>query len=173
MAHKEQIDFMSLVKERFPKSFDGVRVLDIGSLDINGNNRYLFTNYSYIGVDLGEGANVDVVCKGHEYKNEVLFDTVISTECFEHDEFWEKTIINCIALLKAGGLFAFTCATTGRAVHGVIGPTSWCSPFTLNYYRNLTETDMRAKIDFDKLFSEYQFSINVPAADLYFYGVKE
>ena len=69
MAHPEQRTFMTYVKEKFPEKFINCRVLDIGSLDINGNNRYLFTDYKYIGVDIGAGNNVDVVCRGHEFKD--------------------------------------------------------------------------------------------------------
>ena len=45
MAHREQQDFISSVRDRFPEKFKGVRVLDIGTLDINGNNRFAFEDY--------------------------------------------------------------------------------------------------------------------------------
>ena len=95
MAHQEQADFCNFVKNKFPEKFNNVSVLDIGSLDINGSNRYLFSgDFSYIGVDLGPGKNVDVICRGHEFKSENLFDVVISSECFEHDEFYPLTLNN-------------------------------------------------------------------------------
>ena len=118
MAHKEQIDFFVKVKNKFPDVFKNCDVLDIGSLDINGNNRYLFENYTYTGVDIGPGNNVDVISKGHEFKPDKKYDIVISSECFEHDMYYKKTILNCIELTKQGGLFTFTCATTGRPEHG-------------------------------------------------------
>ena len=117
MAHKEQIDFFVKVKNKFPDVFKNCDVLDIGSLDINGNNRYLFENYTYTGVDIGPGNNVDVISKGHEFKPDKKYDIVISSECFEHDMYYKKTILNCIELTKQGGLFTFTCATTGRPEH--------------------------------------------------------
>ena len=40
MSHKEQQDFFESVKNKFPQHFTDVRVLDIGSLDINGNTNY-------------------------------------------------------------------------------------------------------------------------------------
>ena len=109
MAHPEQSQYFRSVKNRFPGKFTNCSVLDIGSLDINGNNRYLFTNYKYVGVDIGPGKNVDVVSRGHEYKSDTLFDIVISSECFEHDEFWPLTMQNGINLLKSGGLFLWRC----------------------------------------------------------------
>lgn len=177
MAHPEQQQFMLSVKSKFPASFDKVRVLDIGSLNINEDNRYLFTNYEYIGLDLGMGKNVDVVCRGHEYKDEKLFDTIISTECFEHDEYWPLTIINAISLLKPVGLFAFTCAAEGRQEHGTKRTSPSDSPFTCllptDYYKNLSENEMKRNIHFDKYFSEYYFKqIHTWPQDLYFWGIK-
>lgn len=106
MAHTQQREFCLSVKEKYPDMFKGVSVLDVGSLDINGNNRYLFYEgsepTSYVGIDVGEGKNVDIVCKGHEYSPGNQFDVVISTECFEHDQHWKETVKNCIALTKPG-----------------------------------------------------------------------
>lgn len=176
MAHTQQIEFCKSVKKLFPDKFINVSVLDIGSLDINGNNRYLFEKYNYIGVDIGEGRNVDVVCRGHLYDTEQRFDTVISTECFEHDEFYNLTIANMYRLLSPGGLLLFTCATTGRAPHGTRHSSPWAAPFVAelsDYYKNLTEADIRPIMDFDTQFSAYQFSIDTGSCDLYFWGIKK
>jgi SAM-dependent methyltransferase len=178
MAHREQQDFISSVKDRFPEKFKGVRVLDIGSLDINGNNRFAFEDYEYIGIDIGEGNNVDVICRGHEFKDGKGFDVVISTECFEHDEFWNLTIQNATNLTKSNGVFLFSCATTGRPEHGTRRTSPQDSPFTSqienDYYMNLTEEDVRTAIDVDKYFSEYYFfARDVHPNDLYFWGIKK
>lgn len=178
MAHKEQQDFLTYVRDKFPTMFENCRVLDIGSLDINGNNRYLFTNYEYIGLDIGEGKNVDIVCRGHEYNDDKLFDVIVSSECFEHDEFWELTIKNAIKLLKPNGVFLFTCATIGRLEHGTKRTTPSDSPFTskleIDYYRNLTEEDIREVIDVEHVFLEYEFQTRLTwPQDLYFWGIKK
>lgn len=176
MAHVEQAQFCESVKRRFPTKFTNVSVLDIGSLDINGNNRYLFENYSYVGVDLGEGRNVDVICRGHEYDSPTQFDVVISTECFEHDEFYALTIRNMYRLLKSGGMFLFSCATEGRPEHGTRRTSPNDAPFIAelnDYYKNLTEKDIREVMDFDVNFSEYEFSSRVNPCDLYFWGIKK
>ena len=178
MAHPEQGNYLRSVRHRFVDRFNNCRVLDIGSLDINGNNRYLFSNYTYVGVDIGAGKNVDVVCRGHEYKDDQPFDIVISSECFEHDEFWNLTIQNAINLLKPGGLLLFTCATTGRPEHGTRRTTPQDSPFTSqienDYYMNLTVKDIVNAIDMNQ-FSQYSFEIVQGAMwpqDLYFWGIK-
>lgn len=178
MSHPEQRVFLESVKNKHPESFKNCRVLDIGSLDINGNNRYLFENYEYVGIDIGEGNNVDLVCRGHEYSDEQQFDVVISSECFEHDEFWPLTIKNAIKHLKSGGMFTFTCAAPGRPEHGTRRTSPSDSPFTSqldnDYYRNLDENDIREEINIDEYFSDYEFKITtVFHQDLYFWGIKK
>lgn len=176
MAHQAQANYFTSVKSSHPDLFSNCRVLDLGSLDINGNNRYLFSDYEYVGVDIGEGKNVDVVCRNHEYRSEQKFDVVISSECFEHDEFWDKSILNGLDHLRSGGMFLFSCATTGRAEHGTRRTSPADSPFTSalenDYYMNLTEKHIRDKIDIDAVFVEHEFKVNKSPADLYFYGIK-
>ena len=115
MAHKEQIEFCKSVKDKFRDKFINANVLDCGSLDINGNNRYLFENCNYIGIDVGIGKNVDIVCLISEYDaNDSSLDIIISTEAFEHDIHYGDSLRNIIRMLKPNGLFMFTCATIGR-----------------------------------------------------------
>lgn len=178
MAHEQQKDFCLSVKAQFPELFQSPSVLDIGSLDINGNNRYLFDgNYKYVGVDIGPGKNVDAVCKGHEFESKEKFDIVISTECFEHDKFWKYTMINCAHLTKSGGMFIFSCATTGRAEHGTSRSHPFASPYSHlqfdEHYQNLTEEDVRFALNVDYIFSKYWFGVHEGSCDLYFYGIKK
>lgn len=177
MAHKEQIEFCKKIKNKFPEKFTDKKVLDIGSLDINGNNRYLFDNCEYTGIDIGPGKNVDIVSKGHEFRMpDKTYDVIVSTECFEHDIYYIDTIKNAVRMLKNGGLFLFTCATTGRPEHGTHKTTPSDAPLLSgewsNYYKNLTEEDVYEAIDVDQIFSDYDFEINMISCDLYFYGIK-
>jgi SAM-dependent methyltransferase len=175
MAHREQREWCELVKYAHDEFFVGTNVLDIGSLDINGNNRYLFEQCNYTGIDIGEGKNVDIVCSGHLFKSNDLFDVVISTECFEHDEYLEQTLKNVINnLLKDGGLFLFSCAAPGRPEHGTKRTSPKDSPFTNDYYRNLSEADIRSVLNCDEIFSNYKFKTRTDfPQDLYFYGIKK
>ena len=177
MAHLEQQQFCMYVREKFPDMFYKPTVLDVGSLDINGNNRYLFIAPEYTGIDIGEGKNVDIVSKGHEYSPDHPYDIVISTECFEHDQHYKETIKNCIRLTKDGGLFLFSCASTGRPEHGTARTTPQDSPFSHvqfnEYYKNLTENDIRKFLDVESIFSEFQFIYLPTTCDLYFYGIKK
>lgn len=168
--HQAQRNFCESVKRRFPDRFKDANVLDCGSQDINGNNRYLFDGGQYVGIDIGEGPNVDVVSPIHLFMGEG-YDVIISTECFEHDRHYKESLLNIVRMLKPGGLFVFTCATTGRKEHGTTQSRPGSSPFTNDYYKNLTEEDIREAISMD-IFSEYEFSVNTDAKDLYFWGIK-
>jgi SAM-dependent methyltransferase len=177
MSHKEQLDFVHKVKEKYKKHFIDKCVVEIGSLNINGSVRKFFEKCVYIGVDVGPGPGVDVVCLGHEYHMpDNSFDVSISCECFEHDPYYIKTFENMVRLAKSGGLVVFSCATTGRKIHGTKQEEPQSSPLTVNlgwdYYKNLEEEDFTQKMNFDSLFSEYEFSKNTDSFDLYFYGIK-
>ena len=160
MAHYAQQQYCISIKERFPDKFHSASVLDVGSMDINGNNRYLFDNCEYTGIDIGEGKNVDQVISGNLFKSETEFDVIISTECFEHDKFWVATIFNTWMHLKRGGLYLFTCALDGRPEHGTTRTDSWSSPFTNDYYMNLNPDIVKTNLPLDKMFSQYEFNVN-------------
>ena len=187
MAHPEQATFVNSVKERLPEYFNEVSVLDVGSADINGNNRQHFSSPEYTGLDIGLAKNVDVISPVHLYKPERTFDVVISTGCFEHDFYWEYSLKRIVELLREGGLFVFTCATTGHPEHGTKRTTphdSLTAHHTLiferpeetlwpNYYKNLEENDIRAALDLESIFSEFGFDTNDHPKDLYFWGIKK
>lgn len=180
MAHPEQQQFCNKVRARYPSFFQNVVVLDVGSLDINGSNRNLFTDgVTYTGIDIAEGRNVDAVSKAHEWNTpDGSYDTIISTECFEHDMFYAQTLGNIYRMLRRGGLFVFTCATNGRPEHGTSRCLGGDSPFTskiaewCDYYKNLDERDIRQVLNVEELFSEHLFETNPTSHDLYFYGIK-
>ena len=166
MAHVEQVDFCLRVRERWPHLFQNKRVLDCGSLDINGNNRYLFAGGSYVGVDIFAGPNVDIVLRIHEVKGGP-FDVVISTECLEHDEFSELSIGRMIHLLTDGGILIITCATTGRPEHGTFEFHDWASPGTLGYYKNITHDELTKQLSR----SFRCWGVEVQHSDIYAWGV--
>ena len=166
------MNFIQRVARKFPDSFMGKDVLEIGSLDINGSVRQFFESCNYVGCDLGVGKGVDIIAHGHmlDYEDN-HFDTSISCECFEHDQHWVKTFAKMIALVHDDGLIVFSCATTGRAEHGTHAHGANEAPFTNDYYRNLTEQDFREHFDFGQLFKEHGFLTNNESHDLYFVGV--
>lgn len=175
MSHWQQREWCEYVRSIHPSAFMDKMVLDAGSLNINGDNRFLFSGGWYLGVDVAPGRNVDLVSMIHELTFvDGLFDTIVSTEAAEHDCHWQRSLPNIVRMLKSGGIFLFTCATTGRAVHGTIDTTPHDAPGIPwnTYYRNLTEDDIRSVLDCDALFSQYEFKVGNDTHDLYFYGVK-
>ena len=170
MAHPQQQEFCTKISNEFPKYFTGKRVLDIGSLDINGNNRFFLTDCNYIGLDAEAGQNVNIVQVAHLYDApDEQFDLIISTEVFEHDRFYQKSIQNIIRMLKPGGAFIFTCASTGRLAAPV--PAGLSAELS-DYYMNLTKEDIRQVKGFDEAFPDGIFEYNPTPGDLYFFGVK-
>ena len=165
MSHKEQLDFVAAVKGKHPEFFTGKRVLEVGSLNINGTVRDFFTDCDYIGCDLGEGRGVDIVCAGQDLDfPDNSFDVVLSCECFEHNPAYQETLRNMVRMLKPGGLLFFTCATTGRPEHGTTRTSPKDAPFCGDYYRNLIASDF----DMTGIAGEFS-TLNT---DLRFYGLK-
>lgn len=172
MAHLQQQFFFDRVKAKLPGWFTGVKVLEIGSLDINGSVRPMFEDCVYWGVDLADGAGVDEVAFGQDLTYpDRSFDVCISTECFEHNPEWVATFRNMHRMCS--GLVVMTCATTGRAEHGTSRCHPGSSPFTASsdYYRNLTEQDFRDEFDLDAMFEAYAFEVESSSCDLYFAGL--
>lgn len=96
-------------------------VLDFGSYDVNGTMKPIFRAYNYMGLDMCEGPNVNLVCNcskvplGNNYA-----DVIISSSCFEHDEcFWE-TFLEMCRLVKPGGYIYINAPSAGW-YHGFPG----------------------------------------------------
>lgn len=166
MAHAEQMDFCKRIAARWPHLFHGKSVIDCGSLDINGNNRYLFTGGTYTGLDIVAGPNVDIVTRIHEYAGRP-FDVVISTECFEHDKHFGKTFERMIQMVASEGLLLFTCATIGRPEHGTKGHDDWASPGTHEHYQNIEAGEVSARLRE----SFRCWGVEVQHTDLYGWGI--
>jgi len=176
MAHQEQREFVDRIRKKFSKYFEHKKVLDVGSLNINGTVRDFFHECDYIGLDVNVGNGVDIVCEGQNYDApDDTYDVVCSTECFEHNPYWAETFQNMIRLCKNNGFIFFSCATTDRPEHGTARTSPQDSPLTVglgwDYYKNLIEDDFREKINFDLYFSEYEFEVNNESHDLYFWGI--
>jgi SAM-dependent methyltransferase len=183
--HNEVQEFVIGKKILSPQYFNNAEVLEIGSRSVEGQPtiRTHFNNCNYTGVDISEGLNVDIVSKGHEFIGDRLFDTVISCECFEHDPFYERTIMNMIHNLKHNGLLIFTCASTDRPEHGTrkshpgssiegIHPENFEYDIFQDYYKNLIADDFKNIPGFNKHMVGQYWVSNEGSKDLYFYGYK-
>ena len=102
-------------KEKYPDLRGNV--LEVGSLDVNGNVKDLFGDFeSYIGSDMRAGANVDVVVNGHELVSKFdkdSFDLVICLDTLEHDDKFWLTVEQMKEVLRPGG-FLIICVPSIR-----------------------------------------------------------
>jgi len=178
--HIEAKQFTIFVKEILSDYFKNKTVLDVGAGDINGNNQFLFENCDYVGNDVSQAPNVTIVSKTKDLPYLCdHFDTVISTECFEHDPEYAESIKKIYEILKPDGLFLFTCASTGRPEHGTRRSKPNDSYGTIagienmiDYYKNLTIEDINEILDLDSTFSTWNSYYNEESKDLYFVGLK-
>lgn len=179
--HIEARRFTEYIKSVFSKYFNNKIVLDVGSGDINGNNKFLFDNCIYEGNDVIKAANVTIVSKTKDLKfDDEYFDTIISTECFEHDPEYIQSISKIYKMLKKGGLFIFTCASINRQEHGTRRTSPGCSYGTIgnledmqDYYKNLTLYDINKILNLNNKFTIYKAYYNYSSCDLYFIGIKK
>jgi len=174
--HTEARDFTLFVKQILGDFFINKNVLDVGSGDINGNNRFLFEDCEYQGNDVIQADNVTIVSKTKDLPfTDNTFDTIISTECFEHDPEYKESLIKIYNMLKPDGLFCFTCASTDTRrtspedSYGTIGNLEDMA----DYYKNLTEIDINEVLKLNDLFSVWDTYYNDESKDLYFVGIKK
>lgn len=169
--HPEVSQFIQNVKSKHPSYFIKKKVLEVGSLDINGTIRNLFPMCYYTGLDVGKGKGVDFVCPIHEYSLPEEFDVVVSTEMLEHDKYWKDSLKSMYINLKSGGLMMLTCAGPTRQEHGTTRTTPGDAPFTNDYYRNISIEDFQSILP-KLMFKESSIEYARKEADLYFYGIK-
>mgnify|MGYP001591398156 FL=1 len=96
----------------FIKSHDGPfkKMLDVGSLNVNGDSgtikEFVPKDCEYMGIDMREGKNVDVVLNGHDlyaYFKEPIFDLITCFDTLEHDDKFWLTVENMREVLVPGG----------------------------------------------------------------------
>jgi SAM-dependent methyltransferase len=172
--HQTQKDFCDYIKEKFPAYFSNSQVLEIGSLDVNGNNKYLFDKCSYTGIDVIEGKNVDLVSIAHEFETDKKYDVILSTNALEHDRYKTLTLAKMYFLLKNNGLLFFSAAAAWKE-HGTLKRATADSGTSKikgweTFYENISENYLKSIFDFPGLFKEYK--IELCKKDIRFWGVK-
>lgn len=100
----------------------GDKVLDVGSMDVNGTVRDNFLAAGeYVGIDMREGKCVDRVMKAEDLPNHFTpgyFDIVVSSNTLEHVEFWREAIRGMWTVLKTGGNICIVTPTKEKGRHG-------------------------------------------------------
>ena len=95
------------------------KIIEIGSLSVNSNIKDIVsTNFNYIGLEIEEGPNVDIVLED-PYKlpfDDNSIDVVLSISTFEHTDFFWVTFLEILRVLKPEGLF-FLNAPSNSKIH--------------------------------------------------------
>ena len=155
MSHPEQMVFFEMVFDSFLQTKGSeTRIIDFGSLDINGGpHRFLTsTNCKYIGVDLEEGPNVNLVGRAELIDHQTAsFDIAMSSEMFEHTPTWREAFYNLCRLTKPGGIVVISCAGRFRPEHGTSrSDAGYSAPYVVSqgveYYANVSAKDLRKAI---------------------------
>ena len=100
----------------------GMKVVDVGGMDVNGSLRGFFADCEFISVDMSPGKGVDIVVKPGEPLpfEDGSVDAVVSTSCFEHDPCFWMTFREMCRIVKVGG-FIYINAPSGGVYHGYPG----------------------------------------------------
>ena len=96
-------------------------ILEIGSYNVNGKVRDLFLgSVKYIGIDLQEGPDVDIVMDGHDALvtfGANSFDLILCLDTLEHDIDPLLTIRGMHYMLRKGGHLIVSTPTSGFPEH--------------------------------------------------------
>lgn len=108
------VNAKKFVNKYIPEGCSGKTILDIGSCDVNGTLKPLFSDGTYIGLDAAPGPNVDIVSSARSMPiDNDSFDVVVSTSCFEHDDRFWLTFLEMCRVLKPKGFLYINAPSAG------------------------------------------------------------
>lgn len=117
-------DLLFVAKHLLPEDVRDARILEVGSLDVNGSVRPIIERDApreYIGVDIAAGPGVNIVCDAQGLVDRFgagSFDIVISTELLEHVRDWREAVHQMKMVCKDGGIILVTTRSRGFPYHG-------------------------------------------------------
>ena len=105
--HLSSYQHMTSLVQRHLDQEQPLKVIDIGSYDVNGSYRTLFGSprWSYVGIDLSAGPGVDIVLTSpYTFPlPSASVDLVVSGQAFEHVEYFWETWLEMLRVLRPGG----------------------------------------------------------------------
>ncbi len=129
---------LSYVKEIKNRIGIQKKILEVGSLDMNGSVRQFFLDADeYIGIDQDGGKSVDVVMNAHDIDknfNPESFDCVICCETFEHDPAFWISLEAMRWVLKPGGWMIISMPSLGQKLHRYPMDYWRCMPDAFNVF---------------------------------------
>jgi SAM-dependent methyltransferase len=115
--HHSAMEYGRLFFSRYTKENNNLKIVDIGSQDVNGSLRSVsLQGNEFIGVDFVQGKGVDIVITD-PYNlpfSDDSVDVVVCSSCFEHSEFFWLLFNDIIRILKPGGLFYLNVPSNGN-----------------------------------------------------------
>ncbi len=118
--HPSSFDKMAAFRRDYltGREHEALTILDLGSQDINGSYRPLFSEsqWRYVGVDMAAGKNVDIILRDPYEWHEITpdsADVVISGQTFEHTEFFWLTMQQIARALKPRGVCCILAPSSG------------------------------------------------------------
>lgn len=107
--HKSSLLRMQTFVEKYIDDTCEKKVLDVGSYNVNGCYRDLFSSMKikYVGLDIEQGPNVDIVVKSMYEWNEIedeSYDYIISGQALEHMEYPWLAMMQIYKKLKREGI---------------------------------------------------------------------
>jgi SAM-dependent methyltransferase len=134
--HREAFNFVR--REIADLMFE--RVVEFGSLNINGTIRGTFRTYNYHGIDLQAGPGVDEIADACWWEAPEQVDAIACCEVLEHAAEPARIVRNAWRNLRRGGLFVMTCATDPREPHSAVdgGPLR-----PSEHYQNIDPNDFK------------------------------
>jgi len=103
--------------DRYLAGLSPGKLLDVGSLDVNGSLRPIFTNrgWHYTGIDRQAGKNVDIVNRRHTLPfYPETFQVVVSSSALEHDPCFWITFWEMVRVVEPGGLIYICVPSQGK-----------------------------------------------------------
>jgi len=109
--HKSSFQKMLAFRKKYlaGREQEPLRILDVGSQDVNGTYRPIFDEprWTYHGLDMVPGANVDIVLSSpYDWRKlkDGSYDVIVSGQALEHVEFFWITVLELSRVLKEGGV---------------------------------------------------------------------
>ena len=118
MHHSAYVNAEKFYHKYCEHGIENKKILDVGSYDVNGTMKPIFKKCQYIGLDMEDGPNVDIVSDAHNipFQNS-YFDIVLSSSCFEHDDMFWETFLEMCRVVNDGG-YLYVQAPSNGPYHG-------------------------------------------------------
>ena len=114
--HDTAMVFGSHFFSTYLKGATGLKIVDIGTQDINGTLRTVAPqNNTYVGVDFVEGKGVDLILTDPyvlPFESSSI-DVIVSSSCYEHTDFFWLSFNEALRVLKPAGLLYINAPSNG------------------------------------------------------------